>query len=562
MVDKFSWLLKYAVCFLVALLLLSQPTFAQKSKQGQRKNVVAKSELEQSSKQKLPVKELKKVDIATAYAIWLGWYEAQQQGIKKPVPVLRVLNANEKETKELNGIWGKGKLKAEQELERRAKEKNKLTAQNQGQPRNLTIDPVRNRITNPGYKYDLAGNLIAEPGATYDYDAENRLIKAVVNGVVTNYFYDGLGRRVQKIANGVTTRFVYDYEGRLIAEYEGDPVGSLSRPSKEYYYGPNGLLATSDENGNLQFHTPDHQGTTRVITNSMGKVVSRRDFYPFGEQIEPEVGGRAFISGYVSNDSLRQKFTGYERDEETGLDFAQARYFNSGLGRFMSIDPLGKSEKLEDPQTWNRYAYVLNNPLRYTDPDGQAPQEGADIRQRQDIKDLMDGKITQQQYQDRQKARAVGAVIGVGLVGTGFVGLRALPVFIGLAGRNPQAVEQVTNEVVQMASGSPLPTPSNIIAGNFGKASFKLTEEALEVDVKIIANKGEEGLAALTKFKMAAIDKAKELGASKVVINTGPILEESGKLVKILDKLVKKGEAVKLAQPGSPKYQITINVPK
>jgi len=70
-------------------------------------------------------------------------------------------------------------------------------------------------------------------------------------------------------------------------------------------------------------------------------------------------------------DSNRKKFTGYERDAETGLDFAQARYFSSTEGRFTSADSLLGS--LANPQSLNRYAYVVNNPLNSTDPTGHLP---------------------------------------------------------------------------------------------------------------------------------------------------------------------------------------------
>jgi RHS repeat-associated protein len=89
--------------------------------------------------------------------------------------------------------------------------------------------------------------------------------------------------------------------------------------------------------------------------------VSRRDFRPYGEEIyRPNQG----------TDKVRQKFTGYERDAETDLDFAQARIYANKLGRFNSTDPLLASARIEMAQSWNRYAYVLNNPLRLTDPTG------------------------------------------------------------------------------------------------------------------------------------------------------------------------------------------------
>src|SRR6266566_7566483 len=73
--------------------------------------------------------------------------------------------------------------------------------------------------------------------------------------------------------------------------------------------------------------------------------------------------------GYVG-DSTRQHFTGYEADGETGLNFAQARYQSPVQGRFTSVDPLGRSASVFNPQSFNRYSYVLNNPTNSTDPSG------------------------------------------------------------------------------------------------------------------------------------------------------------------------------------------------
>jgi RHS repeat-associated protein len=67
----------------------------------------------------------------------------------------------------------------------------------------------------------------------------------------------------------------------------------------------------------------------------------------------------------------RQKFTGQERDAETGLDFFQARCYGSALGRFTSPDPANAGADLMNPQSWNGYAYVGNNPLSFVDPSGE-----------------------------------------------------------------------------------------------------------------------------------------------------------------------------------------------
>jgi RHS repeat-associated protein len=83
------------------------------------------------------------------------------------------------------------------------------------------------------------------------------------------------------------------------------------------------------------------------------------------------VGGRTTAQGYV-NDDVRQQFAGSERDDETGLDFMQARYYASAQGRFTSTDPLYFQFMMAiDPQRFNLYTYARNNPLKFVDPDGE-----------------------------------------------------------------------------------------------------------------------------------------------------------------------------------------------
>jgi RHS repeat-associated protein len=115
----------------------------------------------------------------------------------------------------------------------------------------------------------------------------------------------------------------------------------------------------------------DHLGTPRMIADQTGSLagITRHDYLPFGEELYSGTGGRTGNQGYVG-DNIRQQFTEYERDRETGLDYAQARYYSSAIGRFTSVDPLLASGNPVNPKTWNRYAYALNNPLRFTDPSG------------------------------------------------------------------------------------------------------------------------------------------------------------------------------------------------
>ncbi len=100
-------------------------------------------------------------------------------------------------------------------------------------------------------------------------------------------------------------------------------------------------------------------------------MATRHDYQPFGTELGAGVGGRTTGMGFSnSGDTNRKKFTQYERDTETGLDYAQARYYSSSQGRFTTVDPLMASARSSAPQTWNRYCYGLNNPLKYIDPSG------------------------------------------------------------------------------------------------------------------------------------------------------------------------------------------------
>ncbi|MEW5979726.1 MAG: RHS repeat-associated core domain-containing protein [Acidobacteriota bacterium] len=116
----------------------------------------------------------------------------------------------------------------------------------------------------------------------------------------------------------------------------------------------------------------DHLGSTRLVTNADGTVGGRHDYLPFGEEIGTSYGGRSSIPGYGVTD-LRHKFTAKERDPESNLDYFGARYFSGAQGRFTSADPSRRSSVLTNPQTWNKYSYVLNQPFRYVDQNGKWP---------------------------------------------------------------------------------------------------------------------------------------------------------------------------------------------
>ena len=124
----------------------------------------------------------------------------------------------------------------------------------------------------------------------------------------------------------------------------------------------------------VSYLTQDTVGSPRIITNENGAVTSRKDYTAFGEEVvsSQRVGGPTG-NGY-DPPNVRQDYTGYQNDEESGLEYAQARFYNSGHGRFTSVDPLTASASIKNPQTFNRYSYGLNSPYKFTDPLGLAAE--------------------------------------------------------------------------------------------------------------------------------------------------------------------------------------------
>jgi RHS repeat-associated protein len=117
----------------------------------------------------------------------------------------------------------------------------------------------------------------------------------------------------------------------------------------------------------IHWMVTDQLGTPRMIFDQTGSLtnVSRHDYLPFGEEV---LAGRTSSMGYTGGDNARQHFTQYERDTESGLDYAHARYYANMQGRFTGVDPVGGN--LGNPQSFNRYAYVQNNPENAVDPSG------------------------------------------------------------------------------------------------------------------------------------------------------------------------------------------------
>jgi RHS repeat-associated protein len=174
---------------------------------------------------------------------------------------------------------------------------------------------------------------------------------------------------------GTSTGLVWQHTniwagGKLLGTYDGGSAG------------------TSANTYGLHFYFDDPLGTRRAQTDSAGVIEQTCSSLPYGDQLscdsQPDAGGN--ISPYIASiiAPTEHHFTGKERDVESGNDYFEARYYNSAMGRFMSPDPLpwihaqhGNEDNQKDfdvfianPQNFNQYAYVNNNPLNKTDPTG------------------------------------------------------------------------------------------------------------------------------------------------------------------------------------------------
>jgi len=150
--------------------------------------------------------------------------------------------------------------------------------------------------------------------------------------------------------------YIYDLAGEVTGEWLTEP--GFSGQLAHYIY-LDGQLVAEYTNGTTYFIHPDHLGSTRLVTGLNQSVVQNLDYLPFGEL-------NSIDSGVTTHE-----FTGDEHDSETDLEHTWFRKYSSSLGRWTSPDPAGLAAvNPANPQSWNRYSYVLNNPQRAIDPFG------------------------------------------------------------------------------------------------------------------------------------------------------------------------------------------------
>lgn len=209
------------------------------------------------------------------------------------------------------------------------------------------------------YLYDANGNMTSDGTKCYDYNDANQLKKVKNcgdNKTIAEYVYDHTGKRIIKkeYENGTLKKTVYSPSD----EYETVVLASNGAKLNTTYYKVNDeVVAKKNPDGTINYYHNDHLGSTSVLTNQSGAVVEKTTYEPYGEV---KSGGTKSKFGY----------TGQEKDQETGLNYYDSRYYDPHLQRFVQPDTM--LPDVYDPQQLNRYSYARNNPLKYTDPTGNS----------------------------------------------------------------------------------------------------------------------------------------------------------------------------------------------
>lgn len=211
-----------------------------------------------------------------------------------------------------------------------------------------------------GYSYDQDGQMTSNGIFEFGYSAKKNLasVTNINNGTrVANYTYDGSNVRVKKTTASGTTYYFY-VNDKIFFE------ASATNGTKEYFYLGKSLIATRSVKAgaaSYQYYHFNPVYSTVAISNPSGSII-KENYNSFGSQM---------LANTNFTNSTAVRFGGHVTDDEAGLIYMGARYYDPKLGRFTQMDPADFKPEL--PQSFNRYIYANNNPHRFVDPDGRLP---------------------------------------------------------------------------------------------------------------------------------------------------------------------------------------------
>jgi RHS repeat-associated protein len=174
---------------------------------------------------------------------------------------------------------------------------------------------------------------------------------SVDGGSTASYAHDDQNRRYKKTVGSTVTHSVWE-GNQVLAEHNGSTGAVIT----DYVYSARRMIARVS-GGTTQYLLSD-LWSTRLVLDTSGKVLGRQAHLPFGDEFAE------------SGTQEKHHFTSYESESESGTDYAVNRQYSQSVGRFGSADPYQASSYLVNPQSWNRYSYVENDPIHNVDPLG------------------------------------------------------------------------------------------------------------------------------------------------------------------------------------------------
>jgi len=213
-----------------------------------------------------------------------------------------------------------------------------------------TTKPVDPEISGD-FTFEKAGTSTSREVSFMDYDVWNQMIKTIQGDKTIRYRYNGEGYRVEKSVNDTTTKYMYEAD-KVILEVDGQG----SETAKNTY--GTGILSRAAGNDTAYYMYNGH-GDVTALLNSTGSVLTTYYYDAFGNLLE--------TTGEASNPF---RYAGYQYDEETGVYYLNARYYDPKIARFLTEDTYRGDPN--DPLSLNLYTYCNSEPMMYTDPSGHS----------------------------------------------------------------------------------------------------------------------------------------------------------------------------------------------